>query len=137
VDDIDALKAINLASQAKMVDHDGIIERKEDRIIRLEKLLADFKRALYGAKSEKANPDQYHLALEDIETAMAVVHAEDEVIDPPKTATPKSRVGRGVLHKHLPRVEEVIAPEDVTCGSGAERHIIGKDISERLDIVPA
>ena len=41
---------------------------------------------------------------------MAVVHAEDEVIDPPKTATPKSRVGRGVLPKHLPRVEEVIAP---------------------------
>ena len=136
-DDIDALKAIILASQAKMVDQDGIIERKEDRIIRLEKLLADFKRALYGAQSEKANPDQYHLALEDIETAMAVVHAEDEVIDPPKTATPKSRVGRGVLPKHLPRVEEVIAPEDVTCGCGAERHIIGEDISERLDIVPA
>ena len=136
-DDIDTLKAIILASQAKMVDQDGIIERKEGRIIRLEKLLADFKRALYGAKSEKANPDQYHLALEDIETAMAVVHAEDEVIDPPKTATPKSRVGRGVLPKHLPHVEEVIAPEDVTCGCGAERHIIGEDISERLDIVPA
>tara|TARA_R110002072_G_scaffold127798_1_gene265243 strand:+ start:42 stop:824 length:783 start_codon:yes stop_codon:yes gene_type:complete len=136
-DDIDALKAIILASHAKMADQDGIIERKEDRIIRLEKLLADFKRALYGAKSEKANPDQYHLALEDIETAMAVVHAEDEAIDLPKTAASKSRVGRGVLPKHLPRVEEVIAPEDVTCGCGAERHIIGEDVSERLDIVPA
>lgn len=136
-DDIDALKAIILASQAKMADQDGIIERKEDRIIRLEKLLADLKRALYGAKSEKANPDQYHLALEDIETAMAVVHAEDEAIDPPKTAASKSRAGRGVLPKHLPRVEELIAPEDVTCGCGAERHIIGEDVSERLDIVPA
>jgi len=136
-DDIDALKAIILASQAKMADQDGIIERKEDRIIRLEKLLADFKRALYGAKSEKGHPDQYHLALEDIETAMAVVHAEDEAIDPPKTAASKSRVGRGVLPKHLPRVEEVIAPEDVTCGCGAMRHIIGGDVSERLDIVPA
>ena len=134
--DIDALKAIILASQAKMVDQDGIIERKEDRIIRLEKLLADFKRALYGAKSEKANPDQYHLALEDIETAMAVVHAEDEAIAPPKTAASKSRAGRGVLPKHLPRVEEIIAP-DLTCGCGAERHIIGEDVSERLDIVPA
>jgi transposase len=100
-------------------------------------LLADFKRALYGAKSEKGHPDQYHLALEDIETAMAVVHAEDEAIDPPKTAASKSRVGCGVLPKHLPRVEEVIAPEDVTCGCGAERHIIGEDVSERLDIVPA
>ena len=136
-DDIDALKAIIVASQAKMVDRDGIIERKEDRIIRLEKLLADFKRALYGAKSEKGHPDQYHLALEDIETAMAVVHAEDEAIDPPKTAAVKSLVGRGVLPKHLPRIEVVIAPDDVTCRCGAERHVIGEDVSERLDIVPA
>jgi len=30
-DDIDALKAIILASQAKMTEQDGIIERKEDR----------------------------------------------------------------------------------------------------------
>lgn len=136
-DDIDALKAIIMASQAKMADQDGVIERKEDRIIRLEKLLADFKRALYGAKSEKGHPDQYHLALEDIETAMAVIHAEDEAIDPPKTAgATKSPKGRGVLPKHLPRVEEVIEP-DVTCGCGAERHVIGEDVSERLDIVPA
>ncbi len=58
-DDIDALKAMLIAAEAqigaqnKTIDErDGIIERKEDRIIRLEKLLADFKRALYGAKSE-------------------------------------------------------------------------------------
>ena len=96
-DDIDALKAIIMASQVKMAAQDGVIERKEDRIIRLEKLLADFKRALYGAKSEKGHPDQYHLALEDIETAMVVVHAEDEALDPPRAATQKSRVGRGVV----------------------------------------
>ena len=63
----------------------------------MEKLLADFKRALYGAKPEKSHPDQYHLALEEIETAMAVVHAEDEAIDSPKTAgATKPPVGRGV-----------------------------------------
>ncbi len=124
-DDINALKAIVMASQAKMSEQDGIIERKEDRILRLEKLLADFKRALYGAKSEKGHPDQYHLALADIETAMAVVHAEDEAVDPPKVKAPKSRAGRGVLPKHLPRIEEVIAP-DATCGCGAERHVIGR-----------
>ena len=143
-DDIDALKALLIAAKAQistqnatLTERDGIIERKEDRIIRLEKLLADFKRALFGAKSEKGHPDQYHLALEDIETAMAVVHAEDEAIDPPKTAgVAKSPKGRGVLPKHRPRIEEIIAP-DVTCGCGAERHIIGEDVSERLDIVPA
>jgi uncharacterized coiled-coil protein SlyX len=144
-DDIDALKAMLAAAEAQisaqnqtLAERDGIIERKEDRIVRLEKLLADFKRALYGAKSEKAHPDQYHLALEDIETAMTVVHAEDEAFDPPKKAdASKARVGRGVLPKHLPRFEEVLAPDALTCGCGAERHIIGEDVSERLDIVPA
>ncbi|MEK6216888.1 MAG: IS66 family transposase [Boseongicola sp.] len=143
-DNIDALKAMLVAAEARvsdqsqtLADRDAVIERKEDRIIRLEKLLADFKRALYGAKSEKGHPDQYHLALEDIETAMAVVHAEDEAIDPPKAVASKSRVGRGVLPKHLPRVEEIIAPDNLNCGCGAVRHIIGEDVSERLDIVPA
>lgn len=63
--DIDALKAMLVAAEAlikaqdqTLAERDGIIERKEDRIIRLEKLLADFKRAVYGAKSEKGHPDQ-------------------------------------------------------------------------------
>lgn len=144
-DDIDALKAMLIAAEARisahdqtLVDRDAIIERKEDRIVRLEKLLADFKRALYGAKSEKGHPDQYQLALEDIETAMAVVHAEDDAIDPPTTqATPKSRANRGVLPKHLPRIEEITEPEDLVCSCGSERHIIGEDVTERLDIIPA
>jgi len=48
VDDIDVLKAMILASG-------GREERHIDRIAQLEKLLADFRRALFGAKSEKAN----------------------------------------------------------------------------------
>lgn len=47
--DIDALKAIILASEERNA-------RKDMRIERLEKLVADFKRALFGAKSEKADP---------------------------------------------------------------------------------
>jgi transposase len=74
-DGIDALKAMILASQAELVGRDGIIERKEDCIRRLEKLVADFKRALFGARSEKAAPDQYELALEDIETALSVMQS--------------------------------------------------------------
>jgi transposase len=129
--DVAALQALLITSEERNV-------RKEDRIIRLEKLLADFKGALYGAKSEKGHPDQYHFALEDIETAMGVVHAEDEAVDPPKTTgASKPSLGRGVLPKHLPRIEEVIAPDDVTCGCDSERHTIGEDVSERLDIVPA
>ncbi len=95
-DDIDVLKAIIMASQMKMMEQDSVIKRKEDLIIRLEKLLADFKRTLYGAKSEKSHSDQYHLALEDIETAMAVAHAEDEAIDPPCLAGGQQSVMNGL-----------------------------------------
>jgi len=143
-DDIDALKALLLLSQAKIANQNGqismqdaLIERKEGRIKRLEKLLADFKRALFGVKSEKVNPEQYELALEDIETAMAAIHAEDEAIDPPKPKPAPRKSNRGHLPKHLPRVEEIIEPDDTQCSCGAERHIIGEDTSKRLDIIPA
>jgi len=128
--DVATLQALLRASEACNA-------RKDDRITRLEKLVADFKRALFGSKSEKADPDQYLLALEDIETAIAVVHAEDEAIDPPKTGPRKRNTNRGSLPKHLPRIEEVIEPEGTTCSCGCERHVIGEDVSERLDIIPA
>lgn len=158
-DDIEALKAMVLASREAIAardgiiaqrddviakrddtiaDRDSVIERKEDCIQRLEKLVADFKRALFGARSEKTAPEQYDLALEDIETAMAAVHAEDEALDPPGTpaAKPRNR-NRGALPGHLPRIEETIEPEERACACGAERHVIGEDVTERLDIVPA
>ena len=143
-DDVDALKALVLASQAALAeqtallaDRDAVIARKKDRIATLEKLVADFKRALFGAKSEKSDPDQYQLALEDIETAMAVVHAEDEAVDPSQNKPKKRNTNRGALPKHLPRIEEVIEPETTVCDCGNARHIIGEDVSERLDIIPA
>ncbi len=130
-DDITALKALLVASEGRNL-------RKQDRIDRLEKLLADFKRALFGARSEKTDPEQFELALEDIETAMAVVHAEDEACDLPTSRAARIRnTNRGSLPRHLPRIEEVIEPEQTTCSCGAERHVIGEDMSERLDIIPA
>jgi transposase len=130
-DDIAALKALLVASEGRNL-------RKQDRIDQLEKLVADFRRALFGARSEKTDPEQFELALEDIETAMAVVHAEDVALDPPASRATKPRnTNRGSLPKHLPRIQEVIEPEQTLCGCGAERHVIGEDTSERLDIIPA
>jgi transposase len=129
--DVETLKALLVASE----DHNL---RKQDRIDQLEKLVSDFKRALFGARSEKVDPEQFELSLEDIETALAVIHAEDEALDPPESRPAKPRkTNRGSLPKHLPRIEEVIAPDSMICGCGAERHVIGEDTSERLDIVPA
>ena len=121
-DDMDALKAMLAASLAALADRDAVMERKEDRIVRLEKLLADFRRALFGHRSEKSDPEQYELALEDIETAIAAIHAEDEAVDPPKSGPAKPRnTNRGSLPKHLLRVEDVIEPAASVCACGA-RH---------------
>jgi len=135
--DIATLQALLRASEARIAERDAIIERKEDRIVRLEKLVADFKQALFGAKSEKADADQYQLALEDIEAAIAAVHAEDELVDPPAPKPKKRNANRSALPKHLPRIEEVTEPESTICDCGCERHVIGEDVSERLDIIPA
>lgn len=44
---------------------------------RLEKLVAAFKQPAFGRKSEKTDPNQFDHALEDLEAAMAFIHAED------------------------------------------------------------
>ena len=95
-------------------------------------------KTLFGAKSEKIDPAQYELELEDIETAIAQVEAEidaDARTAPVRPPMPR-QTNRGSLPKHLERVEVVIEPE-LSCACGTERHVIGEDVSERLDIIPA
>ncbi|MEH7846423.1 IS66 family transposase [Rhizobium laguerreae] len=137
-DDVAALKAILIAAQAREAGKDAQIARKDERIGRLEKLVAAFKQAAFGRKSERTDPDQFDLALEDLETAMAAIHAEDEADAPAGNRISKPRaINRGYLPKHLPRIEEVIEPERLICACGGCLHCIGEDVSERLDVVPA
>ena len=129
-----------------IIDRDALIGRKEERIQRLEKLVQALKQALYGRKSEKLNIDQCELSLEDIETAMAVILAEDAAIDPPKpspedtfdgTSVNLRKANRGSLPDHLPRVEIIIKPASMVCRCGSSLHCMGEDVSERLNIIPA
>ena len=96
-----------------------------------KKLVAAFKQAAFGRRSEKSDPDQFELALEDLETAIAVIHAEDLV---GKRAARPRAANRESLPKHLLRIEEVIEPDSLTCACGGCLHCIGEDVSERLGI---
>ncbi|WP_201722041.1 transposase, partial [Sulfitobacter sp. HI0027] len=85
----------------------AIIRAQQDQNARLEALVASFKKALFGAKSEKIDPAQYELELEDIETAIAQVEAEidaDARTAPVRPPKPR-QTNRGSLPKHLERVE--------------------------------
>ena len=84
-------------------------------IERLTRIIRDLQRATFGARSEKMDPDQLALALEDLEQELA--GAEVRLATPAQKAATAAtrRANRGSLPAHLPRVERVIDIEDKTC----------------------
>ncbi len=117
-DDPEILKALLQSATAQLAERDGQPELKDEIITRLEMLVADYKAALFGRKSEKCDPDQFELALEDLETAISAVQAENETLPTCGTPRTKRRTNRGKLPAHLPRLEVVIEPEETTCSCG-------------------
>jgi transposase len=111
---------------------------------RLEYLVHELRRARFGPRSEKLDPDQQQLAFEDIEIAIAEVQESvgrragtpDEAADETNVQHPQRR--SRALPKELPRVEQVIEPASLACPCGCGTMVkIGEDRSERLDVTPA
>jgi transposase len=108
---------------------------------KLRLLIRKLQRGQFGRHSERLDPDQLQLGLEDLEqTAAAFAAAQEEVTA--RNGTPRTpRVRRrnlGALPAHLPRIETVLDIEDNTCPCcGGALHVIGEDTSEMLDIIPA
>lgn len=137
--DLDALPPeARVAVEALIAEHAALAEYTE----RLEHLVKEFRRALYGKGSEKLSEDQRQLVFEDIEVAVAEV--EDTGDEPgatqdksdSKRASAKRNHGR--LPKEFERETRVIEPENIACPCGCGEMVkIGEDRSERLDIVPA
>jgi transposase len=107
---------------------------------RFRHLIRQLQRLQFGRRSERLDPDQLNLALEDLEQAVAETEAEQEKADPAlkRARAEKRRGARGSLPEHLPRVEVVIEPEDTACPCcGGVMQVIGEDRSQRLDMIPA
>ena len=152
--DFDALQAAFVAQQALLtaeraeltrISGELAVERAEkERVIeqndRLRHIIRQLQRGQFGKRSERIDPDQLALALEEIEQAIAGAEAEHENNKPAAKAEPAKRQkeGRGSLPAHLPRIEVVVEPEDMACPCcGSAMHVIGEDCSERLDVIPA
>src|SRR5215211_6360728 len=116
-------------------------EVAQAEIEKLRLLIRQLRRGRFGRRSEKLDPDQLQLGLEDLEqTAAAAEAAQEEVAA--RNGTPRPpRVRRrnlGALPAHLPRVEVLVDVEDKSCPCcGGALHVIGEDTSEMLDLVPA
>jgi transposase len=109
---------------------------------KLRLLLAEFKRAMFGRRSERLDPDQLSLGLEDVEQSIAAKEAaiESATTSSEKPSRPpraKAARNRGALPRHLPRIDVVIDIEDKSCPHGhGEMHLIGERVTERLDVIP-
>lgn len=134
------LEAKNVDLEAKNVDLAAENAFLKEAKVRLEHLVHELRRARFGPRSEKLDPDQQQLAFEDIEITIAEVQ---ESIAPRAGASGAANV-KGpqrrsrALPKELPRIEQVIEPASVACPCGCGSMVkIGEDRSERLDITPA
>ena len=136
-DDLDALKALILAERAAhAAAHAAVIVERDQLAARNEKLeyiVVEMRRAMYGRRSERIDDDQLALALEALETEHAKTEAESEKADPAlKTErTKQRRKSRNENLDHLPHEEVVVEPESKTCPccNGA-LHAIGEDVSK-------
>jgi len=132
-DDPAALRALLAASRTENAD-------LAEEVARPKAILAAFRRALFGRRSEKRDPDQLEPALEEASQELAEDRAKAEAADAPpkKRRAARRRARRGSLPPHLPRIETVVEPERTDCpGCGGALHRIGEDRAERLDVIPA
>jgi transposase len=138
--DADALRALVLAMMAERealtAERDALQAQNE----RLAHLLLTLRRLQFGRKAERLPDEQLQLGLEDLEQAIAQEEAQAEKRDPAlrEARTVRRRARRGALPAHLPRIEVTLAPQDTACPCcRAAMTLIGEDVSERLDVIPA
>jgi transposase len=117
-------------------ERDALAEQNEH----LRHLLAKLQRRQFGRRSEQLTDEQLQFAFEEIEATLAENAAEAGKQSPALRDQQKKRrrADRGRLPAHLPRIEQVLAPEATACpccqGPLVE---IGVDAAERLDVIPA
>jgi transposase len=116
-------------------------EAAQAEIEKLRLLIRQLQRGQFGRRSERLDPDQLQLGLEDLEQTVAAAEVAQEEAAARNSTPRPPRVRRrnlGALPAHLPRVEVLVDVEDKNCPCcGGTLHAIGEDREEMLDIVPA
>ena len=132
--DLDNLPSDTALLHSLVRDMAAAVESRDGEIERLQAIIKKFQRAQFGRRSERLDPDQFALGLEDLDADIAHVEASRPA---PKDAA-REQPRRKPLPDHLPREEVLldIACEVCACCGGA-LHAIGESVSEMLDWVPA
>ncbi|WP_245267509.1 transposase [Methylosinus sp. LW3] len=96
----------------------------KETVERLQLLVREYERARFGKRSEKLDPDQLQLVLEDIEIAIAEVQErEDDRARRSGRPATRERAGRAAraYPAHLPRVEQRLSRERALSGSRSKK----------------
>src|SRR5689334_12105995 len=139
-----ALSSLQIERDAVLAERDAVqaeCDAAQAEVEKLRLLIRQLQRNRFGRRSERLDPDQLQLGLEDLEQAAAAAEAAQEEAAA-RNSTPRAPRARrrnlGALPAHLPRVEVLVDVEDKSCPCcGGAMHVIGEDASEMLDIVPA
>src|SRR5271169_1895658 len=107
-------------------------------IDKLRLMIRQLLRAQYGRRSETLDPDQLQLGLEEVEQSLGTAQAPASAATKTPGERQPARRNRGALPPHLPRYEVIVDIDDKSCPCcGGPLHVIGEDVSEMLDVVPA
>jgi transposase len=134
----EALRALLIAERAQHAAEMARVGSERDR---LRAIIIALQRHRFGRRSERLDPDQLALALEDLEQSLAAAEAQEERAAPQEQNRPirRRKINRGALPAHLPRIEVVVDVDvaDRTCPCCAgELQLIGEDVAQRLDVIP-
>ncbi len=132
--DLDNLPSDVALLQELVRDMAGAALTREGEIDRLKTLIKQLQRMQFGKRSERLDPDQLALALEDLGADIGRVEESAPAPSPPPESQPK----RKPLPDHLPREDVVIDMDGPACPCcGGALHPIGESVSEMLDWIPA
>jgi transposase len=134
----------NATIASLQVERDAVLVERDAAQAEIEKLrllIRQLQRGQFGRRSERLDPDQLQLGLEDLEQTMAAAEAVRDATAAKGDAPRAPRVRRrnlGALPAHLPRVEDLVDVADKSCPCcGGALHVLGESREEMLDIVPA
>ena len=118
-------------------------EIKQNKILKLESIIFDFNRKIFGKKSEKIDPSELYFGFLFNEAEKGI-NDEEKIFDGhSETIHVKSfarkKVGRKPLPEHLPKEEIIhdIPESEKICNCGHELKRIGEEVSDKLGYIPA
>lgn len=115
-------------------DMAAAVEHRDGEIARLQTIIKQLQRMQFGRRSERLDPDQLALGLDDLNADIGRVEASLPAIVSDVDSPPRRRP----LPDHLPREDVTLGVATDACpGCGGPLHSIGESVSEMLDWVPA